>query len=144
MQYKTEKERSSGGVIFKKENGQYKVILISRKNGTVWCLPKGKVEKNEKIEQTALREVKEETGLEGEIRHYLNDVHYWYIDKKRGLRLNKTVHFFLLEYKSGNIDMHDDEADAVEWFDLDTAIEKDTYETEQKTLKEAKLFLTNK
>ncbi|MBU2062885.1 MAG: NUDIX hydrolase [Candidatus Omnitrophica bacterium] len=139
MRYKTEKEVSSGGVV--NRPGTKSVVLICRKNFSVWCLPKGKVEKGETFEDAAVREIKEETGIVAKIARYLDEVHYWYSDAKRKLRLDKTVHFFLLTYKNGDIGTHDREVDTVEWFDIDTAIGRATYETERKILLLAKKIL---
>ncbi len=142
--YRTEKEISAGGVVFKPVGSGHEVALISRKQGAVWCLPKGKIEPHEKKEETALREVREETGLIGEIVAYLDDIHYWYIDKARALRLNKTVYFFLLTYTGGNINEHDHEVDAVKWFPISTAIKQATYPSERQILEKAKSVLPEK
>ncbi len=139
--YKTEKEISSGGVVFKKENNESRIVLISRKNNTIFCLPKGKIEKNETKEGAAIREVKEETGLDGKIIDFLDEVHYWYIDKKRGLRLNKTVYLYLMECLGGDISLHDGEVDSVEWFDTDKALVQATYPSERGVLEKAKAIL---
>lgn len=139
--YKTEKEISAGGVLFRPDQQHFQVILINRKNGTVWCLPKGKIEKDETREETALREVEEETAHQGEIVSYLNDVRYWYIDKERNLRLNKTVYFFLIKDNGGDSKNHDPEAEKVEWFEIEEAIKIATYPGERQTLEKARELL---
>lgn len=142
--YKTEKEISAGAVVYRHREETFQVILFSRRNGLLWSLPKGKIERNEMMQDAAIREVKEETGAEGKIITHLNDIHYWYVDKKRGLRLNKTVHFFLMEYGAGQVGGGDSEVESVEWFDIDLAIKKATYESERQTLKKTKNFLESK
>ncbi len=81
------REISSGGVIYKKDEDKIKIALIHRKDRNVWALPKGKIDKGEKPQEAAIREVEEETGLKGEIEKKINDIKYWYIAKDRGQTL---------------------------------------------------------
>jgi 8-oxo-dGTP pyrophosphatase MutT (NUDIX family) len=127
---------SSGGVLFKVTNGDFEVPLISR--GRVWCLPKGLIEENETAEETALREVREETGLEGETVKKIGEINYQFFRGKRHL---KTVHFFLLKYVGGCITAHDSEADKVKWFPIPEAIRTLTYVNEKRILRKAKRIL---
>jgi len=139
--FQMKKQVSSGGIIFKKEDGKLEVALITRRNRTIWCLPKGKVEKSESFEEAAKRELREETGLEGELVKKIGYIHYFYSVKEEQIRFSKTVYFYLFRYKSGNTQDHDDEVDAVEWFDIDTAINKLSYKSEKETLVKAKKLL---
>lgn len=136
MELRTRQVVSSGGVIFRVVNDQFEVALISR--GRVWCLPKGLIEKGETGEKTALREVKEETGLDGEIVEKIGEINYNFF---RGKRYFKTVHFFLLKYVGGSLSNHDFEADKVKWFPISEALEILTYVNERKILKKAKEML---
>ncbi len=88
------REFSAGGVLFK--NGL--VLLIKNPSG-VWTFPKGNVEEGEKPEDTAIREVLEETGVKGEILDYLGEIHYWY--QLRGEKIFKTVKYYLMRYREG-------------------------------------------
>lgn len=107
----TERVTSSGGLVFRRVNGQLQVALVSVHG--VWLLPKGIIEPGETVEEAALREVKEETGLEGEIVKKLGKTNYDFIRDKHYF---KTVHFFLLRYTGGSKYNHDSEVDKVKWF----------------------------
>ena len=77
-------------------------------------LPKGTPEPGESEVQTALREVREETGLEVESQGRIGSINYWFADSKQDVRFNKTVHFYLMLPTGGDLSLHDDEFDAVE------------------------------
>lgn len=118
------KQTSAGGVIFKKNESGFQIILISVRNGQAWCLPKGIVDKGETTEETALREVSEETGLTGRIIDKLGDINYWYYIKEENIKCRKKVYFYLMEYVSGDTADHDIEVDEAVWFPLETALKK--------------------
>lgn len=124
-------EISSGGVVVK--DGAH--VLLARREEH-WQLPKGLVEEGEKIEETAIREVKEETGINARIIKPLGKVNYWYY--REGKRIYKTVYFFLMEAISGDIKEHDSEMDEVRWFEMDEALEKIAYRNEKDILEKAK------
>jgi len=134
---KTARQTSSGGIVFKVENNQGSVALVARRNGAVWCLPKGLVEENETPEETAVRETREETGLEGRVLEKLGEIQYWYHSREDHMRIHKTVHFYLLQFHGGDERRHDREVDAVQWYTLEEALEKLTYENERKILEKA-------
>jgi 8-oxo-dGTP pyrophosphatase MutT (NUDIX family) len=90
----------------------------------VWILPKGHVEEGENMEETALREVREETGLEAEIVDRLGDVTYWYARREhegKPARVFKRVRFYLMLFRAGRFADRDEEMDDVRWFSLDRA-----------------------
>jgi 8-oxo-dGTP pyrophosphatase MutT (NUDIX family) len=82
-------------------------------------LPKGGARPGETAEETATREVREETGVEAAVREPLGDVNYWY--RRGGRRVYKTVHFFLFDYVSGSTRDHDHEVDDARWIPLEEA-----------------------
>jgi 8-oxo-dGTP pyrophosphatase MutT (NUDIX family) len=129
---------SSGGVIFRRNRDIIEIAMISLKGGSVWCLPKGVIDKGESAEETALREVKEETGLKGRIIERLGKITYWYYLKEENVKYKKTVHFFLMEYESGDISNHDWEVDSVSWFPINEAIKKAIYKGEKEMMEKAK------
>ena len=85
---------SSGGVIIHNN-----LILLLKKYNGDYVLPKGRVEKGETIEETALREVKEESGIDGTIKKYLGEINYSFMNRMRNVKVDKTVHFFLMSTK---------------------------------------------
>ncbi len=129
---KTQNVVSSGGVIYRKVDGEFEVALISK--GRIWCLPKGLIEKGETAEETAVREVREETGLAGEIVQKIGKIHY---DFRKEKHFFKTVHFFLLKFTKGSVDAHDFEVDTAIWVPISDGIIKLTYVNEKKMLRKA-------
>ncbi len=87
-------EFSAGGVLLK--NGE---VLLIKNPSDVWTFPKGLVEAGEKPEETAIREVFEETGVKGKIIAPIGEIRYWYM--REGERIRKKVLFYLMEYLEG-------------------------------------------
>lgn len=137
---KTERQISSGGVIFRRAGRKIEVALIAVKGGTVWCLPKGLVEKGENLARTAHREVKEETGLDGKILGKIDSIHYFFAHKEKDetVRYFKIVYFFLMECAGGDVAGHDQEVDDCRWFSIGEAIRKIEYEDEKRVLEKAR------
>jgi len=122
------REFSAGGLVCRRVRGEWTVCLAGRRihpgSDLVWILPKGHVEEGERMEETALREVREETGLEAEIIDRLGDVTYWYVRREpegRPSRVFKRVRFFLMLFRGGRFGDRDEEMDDVRWFSLERA-----------------------
>jgi len=107
----------------------------TRKGDLAWGLPKGLVEKGEAPEETAVREVQEETGLVAEIIEPLGDISYWYVWNEE--RVRKKVTFFLMEAVGGDVSIHDHEMEDVRWFPLPEAGRRATYPSERDVLRRA-------
>jgi 8-oxo-dGTP pyrophosphatase MutT (NUDIX family) len=101
----------------------------------VLALPKGHPEPGESPADAALREVREEAGVEGRLVEKLGDVRYWYT--RNGKRIAKVVSFFLLEYVSGKVDDHDVEVEHARWLALEDAARDLTYEGEREMVSRA-------
>jgi 8-oxo-dGTP pyrophosphatase MutT (NUDIX family) len=132
------RELSAGGVVYRRSAGTIEVALI--RTGKRWGLPKGHVEQGEGIQEAACREVLEETGLEGEVVEKLGDISYRYGYKKAGgelVRVFKRVHFYLLRWSKGEVHGHDYEVDEARWFPLDEAVDRLSYPTELKMIRNA-------
>jgi 8-oxo-dGTP pyrophosphatase MutT (NUDIX family) len=105
-------ETSYGGVVIRGEE----LLVITPAGKRVTGLPKGGPNRGETPEQTAVREVREETGINATVREPLGDVRYWY--RRGGRRVHKTVHFFLCDFVSGSTADHDHEVDEARWIPL--------------------------
>ena len=131
---------SSGGVIYRKQEGRCEVALIlrsTRKGQKVWCLPKGLMQETESPEEMARREVREETGLEGKVNEKLGEIQYIFYSPEEHSKIQKTVHFFLMEYLQGSVADHDSEVEEARWFPIETAIDLLMYDTERDIVKKA-------
>jgi 8-oxo-dGTP pyrophosphatase MutT (NUDIX family) len=126
----TEREFSSGGVVVR--DADCIVIVPKRRTAggdRVLALPKGHPENGESAADAALREVREEAGVETTVREKLGDVRYWY--QRDGVRVSKTVTFFLLDYVAGEPDDHDHEVEHARWMALEEAARALTYTGER-------------
>jgi 8-oxo-dGTP pyrophosphatase MutT (NUDIX family) len=117
------REFSAGGLVVRNMRGRPHLATILVKQATLHALPKGNIEPGERGAETALREVREETGLEAELVEKLGDVKYWYVRKwSDGERVFKIVSFFLLRYVSGSLRNYQRaEVDGAEWVPLEEA-----------------------
>lgn len=117
------------------------VLLISRRSlaGKIqWTLPKGLVETGERPEDTAVREVREETGISAEILDRLGTIDYWFVAKDEGIRYHKFVHYFLMTPTGGDTADHDDEVLEARWFPFAEAEALCAFENERDLIRAAR------
>jgi len=119
---RTVHETSAGGLVVDGLDGprdsQVAALIgrIDRRGRTLWSLPKGHIELGETAEQTAIREVAEETGIQGDVLASLGSIDYWFVTE--GRRVHKTVHHYLLRFLGGELSDHDLEVSEVAWVPL--------------------------
>jgi 8-oxo-dGTP pyrophosphatase MutT (NUDIX family) len=120
------------------------ILLISTQNGRRWQLPKGHIEEGERPEQTAVREVREETGVTGRVIAELPGVEYWYVEK--GVRrIHKKVDYYLLQYVSGNAaDFDPGEVSGAAWFSWADGIATISFENERRVLRAAERLVAGR
>jgi 8-oxo-dGTP pyrophosphatase MutT (NUDIX family) len=139
---KTRREVSAGGVLYRRTDDGIEVLLASRRTRSgdlVWGLPKGLVEPGESPEETAVREVQEETGFDGKLVDDLGEISYWYVWE--GVRVRKTVHFFLMEAIGGDASRRDREMEEVAWFPLAEGEEAAGFASEKQVISRARELL---
>ena len=127
-------ETSAGGIVF--DRGDLVLIAVHKSGRDVWTLPKGHPDGAETLQQAAVREVREETGLEVRVGARLPDLEYWYA-KAGGARVHKRVAFWLMERIGGDPADHDAEVVAVEAFPPADALSMLAYENERSLVLEA-------
>ncbi len=157
---------SAGGVVYRVTDGTVETVLCGRllparspqkieapaakpgaatdgriKSGSGeevrWSLAKGTPDAGETLEETALREVREETGLDVETQAPIKSIDYWFADRAGDVRYHKTVHFYLMVPVGGDTSLHDPEFDVVEWFSFERALEVLQYPNESEVLRRA-------
>jgi len=124
-------------VVYRILDGRLEAALCGRSVPVKWSLPKGTPNKGESLEETALREVQEETGLEVQIEAPIGSINYWFVSPQSRANCSKTVHFFLMNHTGGSMDLHDPEFDEVQWFPGDEALKSLTYANEANVLEKA-------
>ncbi|NYG36558.1 NUDIX hydrolase [Janibacter alkaliphilus] len=134
-------ERSAGGVVVDVHEGEARIAVIARRNRAgrlEWCLPKGHIEGEETLVETAAREVAEETGIEARVLIELGTIDYWFATPDR--RIHKFVHHYLLEAIGGYLTIDNDpdhEAVDVAWLSLREAHRHLTFPNERRIAREA-------
>lgn len=131
---------SAGGVAFRWRDSEPELAIVSVKPKMRWQLPKGIVDPGETPEITAVREVREEAGIETELLSLIETIEYWYRATRYGkpVRYHKFVHFYLLQYRSGDVSDHDHEIAEACWVSFDQAIEMLAFESERRAVEKAR------
>lgn len=126
---------AAGGVVYRHGADGLEVALAGRLSDGTWVFPKGTPDGEETLEQTALREVREETGLDVRAVSPLGQVEYWFAAGPE--RVRKAVHFYLMEPIGGDTSLHDHEYDEVRWVPVQEARRMLSFETYRDVLDRA-------
>jgi 8-oxo-dGTP pyrophosphatase MutT (NUDIX family) len=129
---RTRQEHSSGGAVIAIRDGAPHVALIATRSRTRWGLPKGAVTEGETSEAAALREVREETGIEARILRPLPTIEYQF--RAGDTLIFKRVDFYVMEYVAGELEPQLSEVDDVEWVELTAALRRASFDSERKLL----------
>jgi 8-oxo-dGTP pyrophosphatase MutT (NUDIX family) len=133
---RTVHETSAGGLVIDgidgPKDGQVAALIgrIDRRGRMLWSLPKGHIELGETAEQTAIREVAEETGIQGSVLAALGSIDYWFVTE--GRRVHKTVHHYLMRFLGGELSDEDLEVSEVAWVPLQELTARLAYADERK------------
>ena len=140
---------SAGGLVFRESAGMIETLLCARTRPGYqgddaplsWRLPKGTPEPGESVEQTAQREVQEETGVEVNVLAPITSIRYFFVGHNDGVRYDKTVYFYLMEPLGGSTADHDAEFDVVEWCEYGQALGLLEYDNERSVLETARSLI---
>src|SRR5215216_3336834 len=134
---------SAGGVAFRWQRSQPEIAIVSAKPKLRWQLPKGIVDPGESPPVTAVREVREEAGIETDLIKLIETIEYWYRSVKNGkpVRFHKFVHFYLLEYRGGNVANHDHEVEEARWVSFDEAVDMLEFKSEREVAEKAQAMI---
>jgi 8-oxo-dGTP pyrophosphatase MutT (NUDIX family) len=138
---RTVHETSAGGLVIdgldRPREQQLAALIgrIDRRGRMLWSLPKGHIEQGETAEQTAMREVAEETGIQGDVLAALGSIDYWFVTE--GRRVHKTVHHYLLRFSGGELCDADVEVTEVAWVPVADLPQRLAYADERKLAKVA-------
>ena len=135
-------EKSCGGVVFTREDGKIKYLIIQSKEG-VYGFPKGHMEPGEREEETALREIWEETGLRVALLNGFRteDAHPFLKDGEQRM---KHIVYFLGEYSDQSPIAQEDELNGIFLMDYDTAMDAFQFESSRRILREAQAYIKSR
>jgi len=136
---------SAGGVAFRWYDSEPKIAIVLMKPRLRWQLPKGIVDEGESPEITAVREVREEAGIETDLLSLIETIEYWYRSTKYGkpVRFHKFVHFYLLSYRRGDVADHDHEVAEAKWVNADEAVKMLAFKSEREVVEKAIEMILN-
>jgi 8-oxo-dGTP diphosphatase len=130
---------SAGGAAFRQTKAGIEVAVVAVNPSRRWQLPKGIIDDGESADTAAVREVREEAGIETEIVELIEKVEYWYVGNHKGerVRFHKFVYFYLLKYLGGDVADHDHEIAEARWVKLDEAIAMLAFKSEKSVVEKA-------
>lgn len=136
-------EYSAGGLVIKIDKNKKCVLLVKHAKYGHWSFPKGHIGdsvKDETKEEAAVRETKEETGIDAVITYALKPIMYRYTFN--GQKRKKTVYYFCMEYVGGDFSQKDHEMELVEWVDFDQVEQQLSFDGEKNAWNEALEYLS--
>lgn len=130
-------EFSAGGIVYKNDSKGLNLLLAKHSYHKGWVFPKGLIDRDKKEtkEQAALREVKEETGAEGEIQRAMEPITFWYAWE--GEKRKKTVYYYIMKFIGGDITKHDTEMEEVVWVEAEKVADTLTHKGERELFHKA-------
>ena len=136
---------SAGGVVFRQADESIEIAIVQIVPEMRWQLPKGVIDPGETIEAAALREVREESGIEAEMIAPIDTIEYWFSAEYGGerRRYHKFVHFFLMRFKAGDVGDHDDEVAESRWVTIDEALRLLEFKSERDVVTQAGVMAGN-
>jgi 8-oxo-dGTP pyrophosphatase MutT (NUDIX family) len=134
---------SAGGVVYRTNDSAAEIVIVEMVPEMRWQLPKGIIDEGETIEQAALREVREESGIEAKLIAPIEMIEYWFFADRDGkrTRFHKFVHFFLMRFISGEVDDHDDEVAEARWVPIDEALRMLEFKSEREVVEKASAMI---
>ena len=146
MKLPVREQISAGGVVFRRDSERIDIVIVAVGGNSRWQLPKGLVEKDERPEIAAVREAREEGGIDSEVVEHIETVEYWYagLDGGERVRFHKRVHFYLLRYLSGDTSNHDWEVNEARWVPVDDAASQLAFDNERRVVDRAKQLITGR
>ena len=134
---------SAGGVVFRQADESIEIAIVQIVPEMRWQLPKGVIDPGETIEAAALREVREESGIEAEMIAPIDTIEYWFSAEHDGerRRYHKFVHFFLMRFKAGDVGDHDDEVAESRWVTIDEALRLLEFKSERDVVTKADVMV---
>lgn len=136
---------SAGGVAYRETGRGVEIAIIAMNPSGRWQLPKGLIDPGETPEQAAVREVREEAGIDTELLSEIHTIDYWFVSDWDEIRrrIHKTVHFYLLRYISGDVADHDHEVLESRWVTIEEALGLLAFDSEKEVVQKAKEALAN-
>ncbi len=137
---------SAGGVAFREIDGRVEIAIILTNPERRWQLPKGMIDSGETADQAAVREVREEAGIDTDLIAAIDKTEYWFSADRDGTRtrFHKFVHWFLMRYRSGNVEDHDHEVLEARWETVDATLEMLVFKNERDVVEKALQIIKSK
>ena len=141
---KTIDQISAGGAVIRKSGAAAEVVIVQIVPEMRWQLPKGIIDPGETPEIAAVREVREEAGVDAEIIEPVETISYWFTVDRDGeaTRIHKSVHFFLMKFLGGDVADHDHEVAESRWVSVDEALRMLAFKSERGVVEKAAALLT--